>query len=121
MTLSGESYIVGFVADLLGNFEQAVLLSVLRLGDGAYGRAILNEVQARLDREIAAGAVHATLNRLEGKGLLTSSLGPGTEVRAGRPRRYYKLSSSGQRALHEARAAVNNLWRGFRSPLKGHS
>lgn len=121
LTPCSESYIVGFVADLLGNFEQAVLLSVLRLRDEAYGRAILNEVQARLDREIAAGAVHATLNRLEGKGLLTSSLGPGTEVRAGRPRRYYKLSSSGQSALNEARAAVISLWSGFRWPLKGHS
>jgi PadR family transcriptional regulator PadR len=121
LTFSNESYIVGFVADVLGNFEQAVLLSVLRLREEAYGRAILNEVQERLDREVAAGAVHATLNRLEGKGLLTSSLGPGTEVRAGRPRRYYKLSSSGQRALNDARAAVNNLWRGFRWPLKGHS
>jgi DNA-binding PadR family transcriptional regulator len=108
------------VADVLGNFEQAVLLSVLRLGDEAYGRAILNEVQTRLDREVAAGAVHATLNRLEAKGLLTSSLGPGTEVRAGRPRRYYKLSSPGRQALKDARTAVNNLWRGFRWPLKGH-
>ena len=121
LTFSHKGYIVVFVADVLGNFEQAVLLSVLRLGDDAYGRAILNEVQTRLDREVAAGAVHATLNRLEGKGLLTSSLGPGTEVRAGRPRRYYKLSSPGQRALKDARAAVNNLWRGFRWPLKGHS
>ena len=70
----------------------------------------------------SAGAVHATLSRLKkGKGLLTSSLGPGTEVRAGRPRRYYKLSSPGRRALHDARSAVNNLWRGFRWPLKGHS
>ena len=121
LTFSNKSYIVGFVADVLGNFEQAVLLSVLRLGEDAYGRAILNEVQTRLDRDVAAGAVHSTLNRLEGKGLLTSSLGPGTEVRAGRPRRYYKLSSAGQHALNDARAAVNNLWRGFRWPLKGHS
>jgi DNA-binding PadR family transcriptional regulator len=78
-------------------------------------------VEVRLDREVAAGAVHATLNRLEGKGLLASSLGPGTEVRAGRPRRYYKLSSAGRRALSDARTAVNNLWRGYRWPLKGHS
>src|SRR5215813_7882792 len=120
LTFSCESYIVGFVADLLGNFEQAVLLPVLRLGEEAYGRALLNEVQARLHREVAAGAVHAALNRLERKGLLTSSLGPGAEVRAGRPRRYYKLSSPGQQALKDARAAVNNLWRGFRWPLKGH-
>jgi len=121
LTFYNEGYIVVFVADILGNFEQAVLLSILRLGEEAYGRAIFNEVQTRLDREVAAGAVNATLNRLEGKGLLTSSLGPGTEIRAGRPRRYYKLSLAGQRALHDARAVVNNLWRGFRWPLKGHA
>lgn len=121
MTFAHENYIVVFMADLLGNFEQAVLLSVLRLGDEAYGRAILNEVQARLDRDVAAGAVHATLKRLESKGLLKTALGPGTEVRAGRPRRYYKLSLSGQRSLNDARAAANNLWRGFRWPLKGHA
>ena len=74
LTFSNKSYIVGFVAEVLGNFEQAVLLSVLRLGEDAYGRAIFAEVQTRLDRDVAAGAVHSTLNRLEGKGLLTSSL-----------------------------------------------
>jgi hypothetical protein len=83
--------------------------------------AILNEVQARLDREIGSRRRARHSKQLEEKGLLTSSLGPGTEVRAGRPRRYYKFSSSGQRALNDARSAVNNLWRGFRWPLKGHS
>ena len=81
----------------------------------------LMRFETRLDREVAAGAVNATLNRLEGKGLLTSSLEPGTQIRAGRPQRYYKLSLAGQRALNDARTAVNNLWRGFRWPLKGHS
>ena len=104
----------------MGTFEQAVLLAVLRLRSGAYGRAVLNEVQVRLEREVAAGAVHATLTRLEGKGLLASRVGPGTEVRAGRPRRYYRLEPSGIRALNEARAAVNILWRGVKWPLKGH-
>src|SRR6266536_3401000 len=72
------------MADVLGAFEQAVLLAVLRLDDDAYGRAILKEVQARLERDVAAGAVHATLERLERKGLLSSRLGSGTPVRAGR-------------------------------------
>jgi PadR family transcriptional regulator PadR len=107
------------VADILGAFEQAVLLAVVRLRDDAYGRFILKEVQARLERNVAAGAVHATLDRLERKGMLTSSLGPGTEVRAGRPRRYYKLHPSGRRALNQARAVVNDLWRGLKWPLKG--
>ena len=109
------------MADVLGAFEQAVLLAVLRLHEGAYGRAILKDVQARLDRHVAAGAVHATLVRLERKGLLKSSLGPGTEVRAGRPRRFYTLQPSGRRALNDARAAVNTLWRGFKWPLRAHA
>lgn len=107
------------MADVLGTFEQAVLLAIVRLDDEAYGRAILKEVELRLDREVAAGAVHATLRRLEGRGLLRSALGPGTEVRAGRPRRYYTLAASGRHALNEARTAVDNLWKGLRFPLKG--
>jgi len=109
------------VAEVLGTFEQAVLLAVLRLRSGAYGRAILSEVSARLDRDVAAGAVHATLVRLEEKGMLSSEIGPGTEVRAGRPRRYYSINPSGVRALNDAHAAVNTLWRGFKWPLKGHA
>jgi PadR family transcriptional regulator, regulatory protein PadR len=109
------------MADVLGTFEQAVLLAVHRLRGGAYGRAILHEVQARLGRDVAAGAVHATLVRLERKELLSSQLAPGTEVRAGRPRRYYRLEARGIRALNEARSAVSTLWRGFNWPLKGRA
>ena len=72
------------MADVLGSFEQAVLLAILRLGDEAYGRAILKEVQRRLERDVPHGAVHVTLERLEQKGLLRSRLGSGTPVRAGR-------------------------------------
>jgi PadR family transcriptional regulator len=109
------------MADMLGAFEQAVLLAVVRLGDDAYGRAILKEVQERLDRDVAAGAVHATLDRLERKRLLASSLGSGTPVRAGRPRRYYRLQPAGVKALNDARAAVDTLWHGLRWPLKGRA
>ena len=108
------------MADTLGAFEQAVLLAIVRLRDNAYGRAILTEVQARLEREVAAGAVHATLGRLEEKGLVGSRLGSGTPVRGGRARRFYRLQPNGVRALNEARAASDNLWRGFKWPLKGH-
>src|SRR5436190_1460461 len=107
------------MADVLGAFEQAVLLAIVRLRDDAYGRAILKEVQARLERDVAAGAVHATLERLEKKGLLSSRLGAGTPVRAGRARRYYRLQPAGVRALNEARAAVDTLWHGLTWPLKG--
>jgi PadR family transcriptional regulator PadR len=108
------------MADHLGAFEQAVLLAILRLGENAYGRAILKEVQARLEHEVAAGAVHATLERLERKRVVSSQLGPGTPVRGGRARRFYRLQPKGLRALNDARAAIDDLWRGLEWPLKGY-
>jgi DNA-binding PadR family transcriptional regulator len=105
------------VAEVLGTFEQAVLLEVLRLNENAYGRAILKGVQSRLEREVSAGAVHATLERLQEKGFLSSRLGPGTPIRAGRPRRYYRVQPGGIRALDDARRTVNNIWRGLKWPV----
>src|ERR1043166_6635725 len=105
------------MANVLGSFEQAVLIAVMRLQADAYGRAIFKEVQDRLDRDVAPGAVHATLDRLERKRLLSSKLGSGTPVRAGRPRRYYRLTPAGVRALNDARKAVENIWRGLKWPL----
>ena len=107
------------MAEVLGAFEQAVLLAIVRLREDAYGRAILKEVTIRLERDVAAGAVHATLARLEKKGLVSSRLGSGTPVRDGRARRFYRMQPAGLRALNEARAAVNTLWRGLKWPLKG--
>jgi PadR family transcriptional regulator PadR len=107
------------MADTLGAFEQAVLLAIVRLREDAYGRAILKEVQARLERDVAAGAVHATLERLEQKSLVASRLGPGTAIRGGRARRFYRLQPPGLRALNDARAAVDSLWHGLKWPLKG--
>jgi PadR family transcriptional regulator PadR len=106
---------------MLGTFEQAVLFGIVRLGKDAYGRGILNEVQQRLQRDVAAGAVYATLDRLEAKGLISSSLGAGTPIRQGRPRRYYSIGTAGVRALNESKAAVEHLWEGFRWPLKGRA
>jgi DNA-binding PadR family transcriptional regulator len=105
------------MADVLGAFEQAVLLAVVRLREDAYGRAILKEVQTRLERDVVAGAVHATLERLERKGLLASRLGTGTPIRAGRPRRYYRLQPAGIRALNDARETVDQIWAGLTWPL----
>jgi PadR family transcriptional regulator, regulatory protein PadR len=106
------------MADVVGQFEQAVLMSLIRLGKEAYGRAVLNEVQARLKRDVSAGAVYATLERLEGKGLVGSTLAPGTAIRGGRARRYFTPTASGVRALNDAKAVTDNLWQGLPWPLK---
>jgi DNA-binding PadR family transcriptional regulator len=109
------------MADSLGSFEQAVLLAIVRLGDGAYGRAILGEVAARLERDVAAGAVQATLDRLERKRLVRSVVGSGTPIRDGRARRFYTVLAEGRVALDNARKTHDAIWRGFARPLKSRS
>ena len=104
--------------DVIGPFEQAVLLALIHLGEDAYGRAVLNEVQRRLNRDVSAGAVYATLERLEEKELVSSKLAPGTALRGGRARRYFVPTSAGLRALTDARSAIERLWAGFARPLK---
>lgn len=61
--------------------------------------------------------MHATLERLERKALLSSRLGPGTPVRAGHASRYYRIQPAGIRALNDARRTVDNIWRGVRRPV----
>lgn len=106
------------MAELLGAFEQAVLLAVWTLADEAYGRAILRGVQSALDRQVSAGAVYATLDRLEQKNFIDSHVEEGTAVRAGRVRRYYHLTASGIKAMNESKAALEQMWRGAKWPLE---
>src|SRR5262245_1569729 len=98
---------------------RALVKPTTEVGEEAYGRAIFNEVQTGLNREVAAGAVYATLDRLEQKGLISSRVGEGNEARGGNPRRYYAIEGAGIKALNEAKAATERLWDGVRWPVKG--
>ena len=108
------------MAELLGTFEQLTLLAVLALGEDAYGRSVLRTLQSALEssRTVAAGAVYATLDRLEVRGLLASRIEEGTYARGGRPRRYYRLTALGADALNEARTALDRMWQGKSWPLE---
>jgi PadR family transcriptional regulator len=109
------------MADILGVFEQAVLIAVLHLRGDGYGRTILKEVQARLDREVTASAAYATLERLEAKGLVSSREGESTPARGGRAKRHFAITAAGGRALAAAKATTDNIWRGFALPQKGRA
>lgn len=115
----GHIYIVG-MSELLGTFEQIVLLAVLGLEDEAYGRAVLHDAQlaSQEGRSISAGAVYATLDRMETKGLLCSRLEEGTQARGGRVRRFYRVTPAGAAALTQARTTLEKLWHGKRWPLE---
>ena len=109
------------MAELLGTFEQSVLLTIVRLEPEAYGRAVLNEVERVLGRSVSAGSVYATLERLESAGMVTSRTEEGTPARGGRARRYYSVAAEGGRALSETREALTAIWKNVRIPEKVHS
>ena len=90
-------------APSLGQFEQLVLTAILTLGDNAYGVTIHAKVDAlNAPRKAALGAVYATLDRLEDKGLVASWLSDPTPERGGRAKRHYRLEEAGRRALRES-------------------
>jgi DNA-binding PadR family transcriptional regulator len=101
----------------LGEFEQMVLLSIVQLGDDAYGVKIREEIEARTGRDVARGALYTTLDRLDAKGLVTSETGDATTERGGRPRRYFTVSPVGMEALRASRKALLNLWTGIEGTL----
>jgi len=101
----------------LGDFEQLVLLGVLRLADEAYGAAIRQEIHARSGRDVSINAVYTTLDRLEAKGLLKSWVGEPTAQRGGRRRKFYALQPAGTAALRQAYHAFQSMADGLEGRL----
>jgi PadR family transcriptional regulator len=98
--------------EALGAFEEQVMLAVLHARDDAYGMNVRRELEGRTDREVSIGAVYATLDRLEAKGLVTSSRVPGD----GGSRRVFAITAAGTRALVETRSLRERLWAGVMLP-----
>src|SRR5436190_22887111 len=92
----------------LGVLEEQILVAVVRTGESAYGMHVRREIERVTDRELAIGAVYATLDRLEEKRLLTSR----RVISEGASRRVFSVSAAGARALADTRAMRDRLWRG---------
>jgi DNA-binding PadR family transcriptional regulator len=103
----------------LGEFEQVVLLAILRLDDGAYAIPVREEIAARTGRAVARGALYTALDRLETKGCLRSRMSEPLAERGGRSRRYYTVTPSGLAALRASRESLLALWKGVESRLEG--
>ena len=106
------------MAPYLGEFEQQVLLVILRLQDAAFGPDISRELEARAGRRVSRGALYSTFDRLEDKGLIRWRTVPGTAARDGLPRRLYAVTAAGTAALRAAREVVRRLWDGLDSRLR---
>jgi PadR family transcriptional regulator PadR len=97
---------------LLGSLEEQVMLAVVRTSDAAYGMNVRRELETVTEREIAIGAVYATLDRLEAKGLVTSSR-PASDADAP-SRRVFAVTPHGARSLALTRAMRERLWLGVK-------
>ena len=98
---------------MLGEFEQVVLLAILRVGRDAYGVPVRDEILACTGRAVTLGAIYKTLGRLADKGLVISRIGEPTPERGGRRTRCYTVTAAGRRALRQTFAALANLTAGL--------
>jgi len=98
----------------LGEFELVVMLTVIRLGDGAYGVPVSREIEQQTGRDVAFGTVYATLERLQKKGFVSSHLGEATPERGGRAKRYFRVTATGLRTVRETKQSLTRLWQGLR-------
>ena len=105
----------------LGEFEHLILLAVLRLGGDAYGMRVRREISERTGRDATIGAVYATLDRLEEKGLVTGFLSDPTPERGGRAKKSFRLTGAGIEAVNRSRQELTSMLDGLEFPLPGGS
>jgi len=98
----------------LGEFELLVMLTIIRLGEDAYGVPISRKIEQQTGRSVAFGTVYPTLERLQKKSFVRSNLGEATPERGGRAKRYLRVTSTGLRTVRETKQSIIRLWRGLR-------
>ena len=86
---------------MVGEFEYLILSAAAHLGDDAYGAAIREVMEKTGGRTCSLGALYTTLDRLEAKGLVRTSMSAPTQQRGGRAKRMVRLTSDGVRAARE--------------------
>ena len=102
---------------VLGEFEQIVMLALLRLGTDSYGATVCAEIEQRGGRPVSVSAVHTTLERLEQKGLVKSRIGEPTPQRGGKRKRHYEVAALGMKALQASYRSIRNMADGLEDLL----
>lgn len=106
--------------EILTKLEEMVLISVLKLGDKAYGISIYNFITELTGKEVSVSSVYFPLERLVRRGFLQTLMGDPTPKRGGLSKRYYRLTGSGIKALKENRTLQETAWKGIPEILKSH-
>jgi PadR family transcriptional regulator, regulatory protein PadR len=106
---------------ILGEFEQVVLLAILRLADNAYGVTIRNEIRQCTGRNPAPGALYNTLDRMEEKGMVRSRMGDPSPQRGGRAKRLFTATPRGVEAVTRAQRGYQKLMEHLTLPGLAHA
>jgi DNA-binding PadR family transcriptional regulator len=102
----------------LGEFEEIVLLTVVLLEGNAYGVAITHEIIEQTGRSVRLNQVHAALQRLEEKGMVSSKMGEATAERGGRRKRLFSITAYGEQTLVDIQTVRSQLLNLLPRPLK---
>jgi DNA-binding PadR family transcriptional regulator len=105
----------------IGEFEELVLIITASLEGDAYGVTITNEFEKQTGRSVGFNTVHTTLQRLEEKGLIKSTMGGATAERGGRRKRYFTITALGSRTLRELKSLRERLWKELPAKVLGIS
>lgn len=102
----------------LGELEHLILLAIIRLGENAYGAAVIDEIETQTGRELSHAAAYIALQRLEAKEMIGGRDEPPGEGRGGRARRYFTVREAGLERLRESASALFGMWRGVDPALR---
>ena len=97
----------------LGEFEQIVLLAVLRLGDEAYGVTILDEIAARTGRNPAPERCTPRCTAWRTRAWSPSATAAPHPSGGGRAKRFVIVTREGRNALASAQSAYQSLLQGL--------
>ncbi len=100
-----------------GEFEQMLMLAILRLGSGAYGAALMQELENTAGRRVSRGSIYVTIDRMEDKGWVECTMSDPLPERGGRPRRLVQVTAAGRAELRKSREALFRLWNGVERML----
>lgn len=102
----------------LGELEQLILLAIVELESDAYGAAIGRTIEERTGRDVSPGAIYTALDRMHGRGLVSSEVGEPTPERGGRRKKYYRLEPAGAVELNRSIEAIKSMSVGLLPRLK---
>lgn len=97
----------------LSRSEESILLTILKLGEGAYGVSIREKIRKDTGQEWSFASIYTPLDKLRRKGFVRKTKGNPLPERGGKSRYFYEVTPSGIQSLVELRESQQKIWSGI--------